>query len=129
MLLVAVTAAHLLQRRWGKIMVNLKGDYVIMRFWTGFGPLDDTARARRNHPPAFGIEKIYNPIAKRTKLFIRMAGIWKYIRDAKKQRAIPIVLFPILRNDWKEGVKVIRSSEVMANGPGGAKKEKNILLI
>ena len=103
--------------RWDTIMAHLKkGDYVIMQFGhNDSGPLDDTARARGTIRGIGNESKeIYNPIRKKQEVVYSYGWYMrKYINDAKKKGAIPIVCSPIPRNDWKDG-KVIRSTDSYA---------------
>jgi len=100
--------------RWDKILATLKkGDYVIMQFGhNDGGALDDTARARGTIK-GIGEDstEIYNPIRK-MKEVVHTYGWYmrKYVNDAKKKGAIPIICSPIPRNDWKDG-KVLRSND------------------
>jgi lysophospholipase L1-like esterase len=100
--------------RWDKIIEKLKkGDYVIMQFGhNDGGPLDDTARARGTIK-GIGNDstEIYNPIRK-MKEVVHTYGWYmrKYVNDAKKKGAIPIVCSPIPHNDW-ENNKVKKWSE------------------
>ncbi|MGY5354474.1 rhamnogalacturonan acetylesterase [Wenyingzhuangia sp. IMCC45467] len=99
---------------WDKVNNKLqKGDYVLIQFGhNDNGAINDTIRARGTFK---GIgnesEKIVNMITGK-KETVHSYGwyITKVIKDAQSKGAIPIVMSPIPRNDWKNG-KIPRNNE------------------
>ncbi|HEX9600595.1 MAG TPA: GDSL-type esterase/lipase family protein, partial [Mariniflexile sp.] len=98
---------------WDAVNNKLKaGDYVLIQFGhNDNGPINDTIRARGTIK---GIgdetEEIDNMITKKHEI-VHSYGwyIEKIVKDAKSKGAIPIIMSPIPRNDWKEG-KVPRNN-------------------
>ncbi|MEN3323214.1 rhamnogalacturonan acetylesterase [Mariniflexile soesokkakense] len=98
---------------WDAVNNKLKaGDYVLIQFGhNDNGPVNDTIRARGTIK---GIgnetEEIDNLITKKHEI-VHSYGwyIEKIVKDAKSKGAIPIIMSPIPRNDWKEG-KVPRNN-------------------
>jgi lysophospholipase L1-like esterase len=92
---------------WDAVNNKLKaGDYVLIQFGhNDDGPVNDTIRARGTIK---GIgnetEEIDNMITKKHEI-VHSYGwyIEKIVKDAKSKEAIPIIMSPIPRNDWKEG--------------------------
>ena len=99
---------------WDEVLRNLQpGDYVLMQFGhNDAGPINDTIRARGTFK---GIgeetEEIDNMLTGEHEI-VHSYGWYmrQYIIDAKEKGAIPIVIAPIPRNDWKDG-KVIRNND------------------
>lgn len=90
-----------------------KGDYVLIQFGhNDNGPVNDTIRARGTIK---GIgdetEEIDNMITGHHEI-VHSYGwyIEKIVKNAKEKGAIPIIISPIPRNDWKEG-KVPRNNK------------------
>ncbi|MFG6685842.1 rhamnogalacturonan acetylesterase [Mariniflexile sp. HNIBRBA6329] len=98
---------------WDTVNNKLKtGDYVLIQFGhNDNGSINDTIRARGTIK---GIgdetEEIDNMITKKHEI-VHSYGwyIEKIVKDAKAKGAIPIIMSPIPRNDWKEG-KVPRNN-------------------
>lgn len=99
---------------WDSICRKLhKGDYVLIQFGhNDNGPINDTIRARGTIK---GIgdetEEIDNLITKKHET-VHSYGWYleKIVTEAKSKGAIPIIMSPIPRNDWKEG-KVPRNNK------------------
>lgn len=98
---------------WDAVNNKLKaGDYVLIQFGhNDNGPINDTIRARGTIK---GIgdetEEIDNMITKKHEI-VHSYGWYleKIVKDTKSKGAIPIIMSPIPRNDWKEG-KVPRNN-------------------
>lgn len=98
---------------WDTVNNKLKaGDYVLIQFGhNDNGPINDTIRARGTIK---GIgdetEEIDNMITKKHEI-VHSYGWYleKIVKDTKSKGAIPIIMSPIPRNDWKEG-KVPRNN-------------------
>lgn len=98
---------------WDQILNELKpGDFVLMQFGhNDGGAINDTSRARGSiKGTGDETEEIDNLLTKKHEI-VHTFGWYmrKYVTDAKKKGATPIVLSPIPRNIWKEG-KVVRAS-------------------
>ena len=99
---------------WKEVLQKIQpGDYVLMQFGhNDAGPINDTIRARGTIK---GIgeetEEIDNLLTGEHEI-VHTYGwyIRQYIKEAKEKGAIPVVMAPIPRNDWKEG-KVPRNDQ------------------
>lgn len=117
---------------WNKVLNNLKpGDFVLMQFGhNDSSPLDDIARARGtirgNNDESRTID---NPKTNRKETVYSYGWyIRKFIADAKAKGAIPIVLSPVPRNNWKNG-KVNRATGDYGGWAAAAAKQGGALFI
>ncbi|WNH10732.1 GDSL-type esterase/lipase family protein [Thalassobellus suaedae] len=99
---------------WDTVNNKLKkGDYVLIQFGhNDNGPVNDTIRARGTIKGVGNeTEEIDNMITGDHEI-VHSYGwyIEKIVKDAKAKGAIPIIMSPIPRNDWKEG-KVPRNNK------------------
>ncbi|MFD0990131.1 rhamnogalacturonan acetylesterase [Mariniflexile jejuense] len=99
---------------WDAVYKKLKkGDYVLIQFGhNDNGPINDTIRARGTIKGTGNeTQKIDNLITKKHEI-VHSYGwyIRKIVKEAKSKGAIPIVMSPIPRNDWK-GHKIPRNNE------------------
>lgn len=91
---------------WQPVFDRLQpGDYVFMQFGhNDAGAVNDTIRARGTIKGTGNeIEEIDNMLTDKHEI-VHSYGwyIRQYIRDAKSKGAIPVVMSPIPRNDWKD---------------------------
>lgn len=99
---------------WEEVRNKLKpGDFVLMQFGhNDNGPLNDTLRARGTIK---GVgeesEEIDNLITKVHEV-VHSYGWYlrKVVRETKEKGAIPVIITPIPRNDWKDG-KIVRTPD------------------
>ena len=99
---------------WDEVLRKIQpGDYVLMQFGhNDSGPINDTIRARGTFK---GIgeetEEIDNMLTGEHEI-VHSYGWYmrQYIIEAKEKGAVPVVVAPIPRNDWKDG-KVLRNDE------------------
>jgi lysophospholipase L1-like esterase len=102
---------------WDQVLTELKaGDFVLIQFGhNDGGPVNDASRARGS---LRGIgeetEEIDNLVTKKHEV-VHTYGWYlrKYITDTKSKGAIPIVLSPVARNNFKDG-KVERVASTFA---------------
>tara|TARA_R110002050_G_scaffold55296_1_gene124887 strand:- start:18743 stop:20242 length:1500 start_codon:yes stop_codon:yes gene_type:complete len=99
---------------WDTVNNKLKkGDYVLIQFGhNDNGPVNDTIRARGTiKGVGEETEEIDNMITGHHEI-VHSYGwyIEKIVKNAKEKGAIPIIMSPIPRNDWKEG-KVPRNNK------------------
>jgi rhamnogalacturonan acetylesterase len=93
---------------WDKVLAQLQpGDYVMMQFGhNDSSPVNDTLRARgtiRGIGPES--EEIDNMITKKHEMVYTYGWyLRKFISDTKAKGATPIVLSPVPRNVWKQGL-------------------------
>ncbi len=93
--------------KWEPVLKKLKpGDYLLMQFGhNDAGNLNDNSRARGTIK---GVgeesEEIDNILTKKHEV-VHSYGWYmrQYIQEAKAKGAIPIIMSPIPRNDWKDG--------------------------
>lgn len=93
---------------WDEVMRKIQpGDYVLMQFGhNDAGPVNDTIRARGTiHGIGEEIEVIDNLLTGEHET-VHTYGWYlrRYIIEAKEKGAIPVVMSPIPRNDWVEGM-------------------------
>lgn len=99
---------------WNEVLKKLKpGDFVLMQFGhNDNGPLNDTLRARGTIK-GVGEEsrEIDNLITKQHE-WVHSYGWYlrKMVIEAKAKGAIPVIITPIPRNDWKNG-QIIRTPD------------------
>ncbi|HZL11993.1 MAG TPA: glycosyl hydrolase family 28 protein [Prolixibacteraceae bacterium] len=97
---------------WNEVLKKLKpGDFVLMQFGhNDNGPLNDTLCARGTIK-GVGEEsrEIDNMITKQHEV-VHSYGWYlrKVVRETKAKGAIPVIITPIPRNDWKNG-KIVRT--------------------
>ncbi|RKD92609.1 rhamnogalacturonan acetylesterase [Mangrovibacterium diazotrophicum] len=99
---------------WDEVLRKIQpGDYVLMQFGhNDNGPINDTIRARGTFK---GIgeetEEIDNMLTGEHEI-VHSYGWYmrQYIIEAKQKGAVPVVVAPIPRNDWKDG-KIIRNDD------------------
>lgn len=92
---------------WQPVLDKIKtGDYVLIQFGhNDAGAINDTIRARGTiKGSGEETEEIDNMLTGKHEI-VRSYGwyIRQYIREAKAKGAIPVVISPIPRNDWKNG--------------------------
>lgn len=92
---------------WEPVRAKLKkGDYVLLQFGhNDSSPVNDSLRARGTLPGTGNeTEKINNILTgKRETVHTYGWYIRKVVKETKAKGAIPIVMSPIPRNDWKDG--------------------------
>ncbi|WP_167613765.1 rhamnogalacturonan acetylesterase [Maribellus sediminis] len=99
---------------WQPVLDKLKpGDYVLMQFGhNDAGPVNDTIRARGTiQGTGDETEEIDNLLIGKHEI-VHTYGWYmrQFIREAKEKGAIPVVMSPIPRNNWKDG-KVPRNKD------------------
>jgi lysophospholipase L1-like esterase len=117
---------------WDTVNNKLKkGDYVLIQFGhNDNGPINDTIRARGTIK---GISKktkeIDNMITKKHEI-VHSYGYYieKIVKDAKEKGAIPIIMSPIPRNDWKHG-KIPRNNNSYGLWAKQIAKRNNVTFI
>ncbi|PKD17747.1 rhamnogalacturonan acetylesterase [Salegentibacter salinarum] len=128
------TSSRTFQRQglWKPVKDSLKkGDYVLIQFGhNDAGPINDDFRARGTIK---GIgdesEEIDNMLTGEHEI-VHSYGwyIRKLITDAKEEGAIPIIMSPIPRNNWKNG-KVPRNNDSYGGWAKQVAKEENVTFI
>ena len=98
---------------WDQILAELKpGDFVLMQFGhNDASAVNDTSRARGTlKGTGEETEEIDNLLTKKHEV-VHTFGWYmrKYITETKAKGAVPIVLSPVPRNNWKDG-KVARNA-------------------
>lgn len=104
---------YLTEGLWDKVLAELKpGDYVLMQFGHNDGGPLDSGRARASLK---GVGDESQVITNKTTKVIETVHAYgwylqRYVDDAKKRGASPIVVSPVPRNIWKTG-HVVRSTD------------------
>ncbi len=108
------TRTFVKEGRWEKVLSTLKtGDFVFMQFGHNEGSKPDTTRGGyRGVLKGTGEDSVALMWPDSTKEIVHSYGWYlrKFVREAKKKGATPVVLSMIPRNQFKEG-KVIRASQ------------------
>jgi lysophospholipase L1-like esterase len=117
---------------WEPVKDSLKkGDYVLIQFGhNDSGPLNDDFRARGTiKGTGEESEEIDNILTGKHEV-VHSYGwyIRKLIMDAREKGAIPIVMSPIPRNDWKNG-EVPRNKDSYGGWARQVAKEENVTFI
>ncbi|MBN1457006.1 MAG: hypothetical protein JW912_04050 [Sedimentisphaerales bacterium] len=116
---------------WDEIVKELKpGDFVLMQFGHNDGGPMNTGRARASIKGIGNQTQEVVMEATGEKEIVHTYGWYmrKYITDTKAKGAVPIVLSPIPRNMWKDGV-VARASGDYGKWAGQAAKAKGAFFI
>lgn len=120
------------QGHWDKVLPKIKtGDYVMMQFGhNDSSPVNDTLRARGTiRSNSDEIQEIDNLITKKHEV-VHSYGWYlrQFIREVKAKGAIPIVLSPVPRNNWKDG-KTNRNDQDYGKWAAEAARQGNTLFI
>lgn len=109
------TSSRTFQTRglWDAVLQKIKkGDYVLMQFGhNDGGALNDSSRARGTIRGTGEDSVEIDNILTRKHEVVHSYGWYmrKMVRETKAKGAIPIIVTPIPRNDWKDG-KIIRTT-------------------
>ncbi len=125
------TKTFITDGKWDTVLSRLQaGDYILMQFGhNDQSPLDDTARARGTLK---GIEEdsveIFNPVLQKQEIVYTYGKyLRKYIDEAKAKNATIIVLSPVPRVKWENGV--LRSMDDYAVWAEAIAREKEAIFI